>query len=169
LTTFKNNEILLIKLAIDFYWQPSYLLGEIAPLVKVLFLLSPSWVNIFGLPDFVQLSSVHFIDIYRKVHCSSFVLCPLQALPFPKAFLWQPLTVLTIQTRQAVCPINQSIFLRCIWYIFIVKFECLKVNRKWIKKQKIGFQMCAYISFALKGCWVLVNFLMFITKNWKHE
>ncbi len=32
LMKFKNNQILLIKLATDFYWQQSYLLGERASL-----------------------------------------------------------------------------------------------------------------------------------------
>jgi hypothetical protein len=40
------------------------------------------------------------IDNLRKVDCSSFVLCLLLVLPLPRAFLWQPLTVLTRQTRQ---------------------------------------------------------------------
>ncbi len=39
------------------------------------------------------------------------------ALPLPRALLWQPLTVLTRQTRQAVCALNQSIFLRCLWVL----------------------------------------------------
>jgi hypothetical protein len=46
----------------------------------------------------------------RKVDCSSFVLCLLPALALPRVFLRQPLNVLTRQTRQAVCVINQSIF-----------------------------------------------------------
>jgi hypothetical protein len=45
----------------------------------------------------------------RKVDCSSFVMCTLLALPLPRAFLQQPLTVLTRQTRQVVISINQSI------------------------------------------------------------
>jgi hypothetical protein len=37
--------------------------------------------------------------------------------PFPRAFLRQPLTVLTRQARlAAVCAINQSIFLRCLLF-----------------------------------------------------
>ncbi len=36
----------------------------------------------------------------------------LLVLPLQGAFLQQPLTALTIQTKQAVCAINQSIFLR---------------------------------------------------------
>ncbi len=46
----------------------------------------------------------------RKVDCSSFVMCPPQALSLPGVFLWQPPTVLTKQTRDAVDAINQSIF-----------------------------------------------------------
>ncbi len=37
-------------------------------------------------------------------------MCPLAALAFPRVFLWQLLTVLTRQKRQAVHAINQSIF-----------------------------------------------------------
>ncbi len=50
----------------------------------------------------------------RKVDSSSFVLCPLQALPLPRAFLQQPLTVLTTQNSQAVRATNESIFHRCL-------------------------------------------------------
>ncbi len=39
-----------------------------------------------------------------------FVLCPQLALAFQSMFLRHPLTVLTRQTRQAVCAIKQSIF-----------------------------------------------------------
>ncbi len=37
-----------------------------------------------------------------NLDCSSFVMCPLLVLPLKRAFLHQPLTVLTKQTRQAV-------------------------------------------------------------------
>jgi len=37
-------------------------------------------------------------------------MCPLLALGFPRAFLKQPLTALTRQTRQELHAINQSIF-----------------------------------------------------------
>ncbi len=50
-------------------------------------------------------------DIQRKVDCSSFVMCLLQALPLPRVFLLQPVTVVTRQTKQAVCAIKQNIFL----------------------------------------------------------
>jgi hypothetical protein len=46
----------------------------------------------------------------RKVDCSSFLTCPLLALTLPRVFLQWPLTVLTKQTRQAVCANNQPIF-----------------------------------------------------------
>ncbi len=49
------------------------------------------------------------IDI-RKVDCSSIVKWPLLVLALPGVFLWQPLTVLTRQTWQAVHTIDQSIF-----------------------------------------------------------
>jgi hypothetical protein len=52
----------------------------------------------------------------RKADCSSFDTCLLLALPLPKSFLCQPLTVLTRQTRQAVHAINTSILLRCLWF-----------------------------------------------------
>ncbi len=54
------------------------------------------------------------IDIQRNVDCSSIVMCPIIALPLPRAFLWQPLTVMTRTTRQAVHAIDQSIFLGCL-------------------------------------------------------
>jgi hypothetical protein len=53
----------------------------------------------------------------RKVDCSSFGMCPLQALALPRVFLWQPLTVLTRQTRQAVRAINQSIFVYNVYLV----------------------------------------------------
>jgi hypothetical protein len=52
----------------------------------------------------------------KKVDCSSFVMCPLLTLPFQRAYLRQPLTVLTRQISQGVRAINQSIFLRCLWH-----------------------------------------------------
>jgi hypothetical protein len=51
----------------------------------------------------------------RKVDCSSFVLCLLQVLSLPRAFLRQPLTVLTRQTKHAaVHAIYLTVFLRCL-------------------------------------------------------
>jgi hypothetical protein len=46
----------------------------------------------------------------RKVECSNFVMRPVLALHLTRAFLQQPLTVLTRQTWQAVRAINQSTF-----------------------------------------------------------
>jgi hypothetical protein len=46
----------------------------------------------------------------RKAECSSFIMCLLLVLPLPRVFLQEPQTVLTRQSRQAVCAINQSIF-----------------------------------------------------------
>jgi hypothetical protein len=50
--------------------------------------------------------SIFKYDVYgkshrypRKVDCSSFVMCPQLLLALPRVFLWQPLTVLTRQTR----------------------------------------------------------------------
>jgi hypothetical protein len=51
----------------------------------------------------------------ENLDCSSFVMCPLLALPLSRAFYRLPLTVLTRQTRHAVNAINQSVFLRCLW------------------------------------------------------
>ncbi len=47
----------------------------------------------------------------KKVDYSSFVLCPQAALALPRDYFWQPETVLTRQTREAVSAINQSIFI----------------------------------------------------------
>jgi hypothetical protein len=46
----------------------------------------------------------------RKVDCSCCFMCPALALALPRVFLWQPLAVVTRQTRQVVHAINQSIF-----------------------------------------------------------
>jgi hypothetical protein len=43
-------------------------------------------------------------------------MCLLLELPLPRPFLLRLLTVLTRQTRQAVDPINQSIFLDIYGY-----------------------------------------------------
>ncbi len=49
-------------------------------------------------------------QVSKKVHCSSFVKCLPPAMPLQRVFLWQPLTVLTKQTRQAVCAIISLFF-----------------------------------------------------------
>jgi len=59
----------------------------------------------------LALGDIAPIDILRNVDCSSFVMCLLLAMPLPRAFLWQPLAVLTRQIKQAVHAINQS---RCL-------------------------------------------------------
>ncbi len=63
-------------------------------------------------------------------------MCLLLALPLPRAFLWQPLTVLTRQTRQAVRPINQSVFLRCLCFTLMVHVHlrslCTKSQRSFL-------------------------------------
>jgi hypothetical protein len=60
---------------------------------------------------------------------------PLLALPHPRAFLQRPLTVaLTRQTRQAVCAINEFIFLRCLW--LVPKSKKLKKKKK--RKRKVS-------------------------------
>ncbi len=68
-------------------------------------------------------------------------MCPLLALPLPRAFLWHPLTVLTRQTRQAVRAINQSIFLRCL---------CIQHNKPHSFKFK-------YIYELSQGVWTLTG------------
>ncbi len=70
------------------------------------FLVEFDEVTSLGLPGLDSLSHRYL----RKVDCSSFVMCQLLALPLPRAFLRQQLTVLTRQARQAVHAINQSIF-----------------------------------------------------------
>ena len=55
----------------------------------------------------------------KNIDCSSFVMCPLLAPHLQRHFwlFWlQPITVLMRQTRQAVCAINQSIFVWCLWF-----------------------------------------------------
>jgi hypothetical protein len=47
----------------------------------------------------------------KKGRLLKIVMCGQLALPFPRAFLQQPLRVLTRETRQTVQAINQSIFL----------------------------------------------------------
>ncbi len=53
---------------------------------------------------------VHFGHRYPSKGGSGFVMCLLLALGLPRAFLQQPLTVLTRQIRQVVRANNQSIF-----------------------------------------------------------
>ncbi len=51
------------------------------------------------------------------IDCLSFVMCLLQVpfiIGFFSFFLLRPFTVLMKQTRQAVCAVRQSIFLRCL-------------------------------------------------------
>ncbi len=64
--------------------------------------------------------------ISNENYIAQFLLCDqLLVVPFPRAFLQQPLTVLTRQTRQVVCAINRSIFLRCLWQgILKWKYHC---------------------------------------------
>jgi len=74
-------------------------------------------------------------------------MCLLLLLPLARAFLWQPLRALT---RQVVHIINQSIFLRCLWFviekrthnlaktIFSLDFDDLKVSRKWSSTSSFG-------------------------------
>ncbi len=46
----------------------------------------------------------------KKSRLLKFDMCRLRVLPFPKAFLQWPLTELTIETRQVVRAISQSIY-----------------------------------------------------------
>jgi hypothetical protein len=55
----------------------------------------------------------------------------LLALLLPSAFLRQPLIVLTLQTRQAVHAINQSIFLGCLWSVIaLFMFDVYGLERE---------------------------------------
>ncbi len=78
----------------------------------------------------------------RKVVCSSFVMCMLLTLPLRKAFLQQPPTVLTRQTRQSVHAISHSIFLRSLW--LVVTASCLG--------QKNCFQFFSFFWKCLLQC-----------------
>jgi len=51
----------------------------------------------------------------KKSRLLKFAMCSLLA-PLPRAFLQWPLIVLNRWTRQVVHAINQSIFLRCLWF-----------------------------------------------------
>jgi hypothetical protein len=66
---------------------------------------------------------VEVIDIKRKNRLLKVCYVPTTSTPFGpfSLFLLQPLTVLMRQTRQAVCAINQSIFLRCLWSRYITQ------------------------------------------------
>ncbi len=81
----------------------------------------------------------------RKVDCSSFFMCLLPVLPLPRAFMLQPQTVLNRQTRQAVCAINQSIFLRCLWmrHRYLRKVDCS------------SFVMCLILALPLRRGFML--------------
>jgi len=52
----------------------------------------------------------------KKSRLLKFCYVPATSTASSKGILWQPLTVLTRQTSQAVRAIDQSIFLRCLWY-----------------------------------------------------
>ncbi len=80
---------------------------------------------------------------------------PLLVLPLPRAFLQQPLTVLTIKTRQAIRAINQSIFLRCLWLASHPR-SSLKdsLEHRYWKSPKIDcfrFVMCLLLAPVLIG------------------
>jgi hypothetical protein len=71
------------------------------------------------LPSLLALATLGgVIQIHRYLkNCSSFVICLLLAPHLSRAFsiaFFAAATVLITQTRQAVCAINQSIFLRCL-------------------------------------------------------
>ncbi len=68
------------------------------------------WSNSL-VPDYS--ATVLPIDIKRK---SRLLVPTTSAASSSRAFLQQPLAVLTKQTMQAVSGINQPIFLRCLWF-----------------------------------------------------
>ncbi len=70
-------------------------------------------ISVYVTKIFPYISKVSKIDYYR------FVMCLLQAPVFQGFFFLWTLTVLMKQTRQAVCTVNQSIFLR-YQLIFII-------------------------------------------------
>ncbi len=80
--------------------------------------------------DVYGVSSSH--RYLKKSRLLKFLMCLLLALPFLRAFLWWPLTLLTRQTRQAVCAINQSVFLRCLWQ-FKISVDFWSASCKLIK------------------------------------
>ncbi len=74
----------------------------------------PSCLGHLGLQDTEKFGSIH--RYLKKIRLLKFVVCRLLALPFPRAFLQLPLTVLTRETRQAVCAIKSLSFCRCLWF-----------------------------------------------------
>ncbi len=96
----------------------------------------------------------------------------LLALPLPRVFLKQPLTVQIRPTGQAVHAINQSIFLRCLWLIYIGKVSRQKCQRQqqtiylpwapWaVRHRKDNF----YFNLSATGLYVFSNFANFLYMN----
>ncbi len=56
------------------------------------------------------------IDIERKFRLLKVCYMHTTSTTFQVVFLLRPLTVLIRQTRMAVCVINPSIYLRCLWF-----------------------------------------------------
>jgi hypothetical protein len=92
-------------------------------------------------------------------------MCLLLALHIPRAFLGWPLTVLNRQTRQVVCDIKHSIFLRCVWSKLrkarrqypLFGFEFLPLN-KYSNQHNCpkGLRVC----FNRFLCCKIINFLI---------
>jgi hypothetical protein len=64
-------------------------------------------------------------------------------------FSLRPSTVLMNQIRQGVCPINQSISLRCLWYYVIVQATEVHSFRKWkttFEVSEISYPVLEYIN-----------------------
>ncbi len=118
----------------EFLWQPLTVLTrqtrQTVCVINQSIFLRCLWLMLTVTVELCGVSCCYFSyhRYLRKVDSSSFVLCQQLALPPPRAFLWQPLTVLTRQTRQTVCAINQSIFLRCLWLMLTVAVELCWVS-----------------------------------------
>ncbi len=85
----------------------------------------------------------------RKVDWSSFVMCLLQVLALTGVFLWQPLTVLNRQTRQAERVINQSIFNM----MSMIPSNLKKyIHRVWVGEIFKFVKLVLFLKMYLGGC-----------------
>jgi hypothetical protein len=113
-------------------------------------------------------------DIKGKSRLLKFCYVPLLALPLPRAFLWQPLTVLTRQARQAACAINQSIFLRCLWlvadpYLLPKIIIRIVIGRSQITKVWLIYLMNVYDYDVTVAYWSNLKEKMKIPENYSSE
>ncbi len=70
------------------------------------------------------------------------------------SFLLQPLPALMRQTRQAVCSINQSIFLRCLWSLVIFGFYL------WVRLQPTHVELLSVPCRAGRLLTLLTNIML---------